>query len=477
MNGTGPANGAPTWNGAHPAGYGDFLHAKRQTAAAVGFNVDPYSLNSRLFQWQGRIAAWAIRRGRAALFLDTGLGKGLLELVWAEQVGRHTAKPVLLVAPLAVSHQLAREALKFRIETPVTVCRSQADVQPGINITNYERLHLFDPEAFGGLSCDESSLLKGDGPLRKGVTDFARRIPFRLAATATPAPNDTQELVNHAEFLGIRSGSEILAEFFTQDGNTTHKWRLKGHAREAFWRWLSGWAVAIRKPSDLGYPDEGFLLPDLRLQHHEVLVEQLQQGQLFAAEAVTLTEQRQSRRLTLAERVARVADLANATEAPFLAWCELNDESSALAKAIRGAVEVRGSDKPEAKEKALLGFTDGSIRVLVSKPSICGFGMNWQHCNQMAFCGLGHSFEQLYQAIRRCYRFGQTEPVTVHLVTAETDGPILRNIERKQAEAGEMIAAIVRHMGDLAAGGGTEREEMEYRPAEPLRLPAWLGAR
>lgn len=458
------------------ADYAAFLAGKRATAPAVGFDVPAGDLNSSLFDWQALIGGWSLRRGRSVLMLDTGLGKGLIQLAWGEQVCKRLERPVLLAAPLAVSHQLAREAGKFNVDIPVRVCRSQADVRFGVNITNYDRLHLFDPYEFGGMATDEASILKGDGPLRKSVTNFAAPIPFRIAASATPAPNDIAELINYAEFLGIREGKEILAEFFTQAENTTHKWRLKGHAREAFWRWLASWAVALRKPSDLGFPDGGFILPPLELIHHAVEVDSADQGRLFAAEAITLKEQRRTRRLTLDERVGICADLATSSPEPFLVWCGLNDESAALTKAIPGAVEVKGADTPEHKERALLGFADGSFRVLVSKPSLAGFGMNWQHCNQMAYCGVDHSQEQLYQSMRRCWRFGQQRPVTAHLVTAETDGAILRNIERKQQEAAEMVASIVRYMGDLRADGQAGREEMEYQPREPLRLPAWLGA-
>lgn len=456
--------------------YEAFLARKVSRAAPVGFDIRPEDLNPHLFPFQRPVTAWAVRRGRAALFLDTGLGKSVCFLDWGEQVIRKTLRPVLILAPLAVSHQIAREGQKFGI--PVKVARHQDECGSGLNVTNYEKLPHFRPDAFGGLVCDESSCLKGDGPLRESVTAFAREIPYRLAASATPAPNDTQEIVNHAEFLGIRSGKEVLAEFFTQDGNTTHKWRVKKWADKGpFWEWLASWAVAVQRPSDLGFSDDGFLLPPLNLSQHTVEVDVVpaEQGALFAVEALTLKDQRAGRRQTLTDRVAVAADLAT-VDRSFLVWCDLNAESEALAAAIPGAVEVKGADSPEHKERAMLGFADGSVRCLVSKPSICGYGMNWQHCADMAFVGLSHSAEQLYQATRRCWRFGQTQAVNVHVITAETDGAIVRNIERKQGEAAEMMRRIIRYQGDLLLAGAASREEQDYRPTQAMRLPRWLGA-
>lgn len=440
--------------------YQSFLASKRVTIAPSGFEVETADTHSMLFPFQQAIVRWALHRGRAAIFADCGLGKTPMQLAWASHVHRHTGRDVLILAPLAVARQTQREGDKFAV--PVTVCRTQADVRPGVNIANYEMLPHFDREAFGGLVLDESSILKAfDGTTRKAITEFGRVIPFRLACTATPAPNDLIELTNHAEFLDVMSGKEIIALFFTQDGNTTHAWRLKGHAREDFWRWMALWSVAVRKPSDLGFSDEGFVLPSLRHYQHEVESAPLD-GHLFATEAQTLQERREARRLSLADRVALAAALVNASDEPWVVWCNLNAESEALAKAIPDAIEVTGSDSPEHKEAALLGFSRGEHRVVVSKPTIAGFGLNWQHCARMVFVGLSDSYEQLYQATRRCWRFGQTRPVDVHLVTAESEGAVVKNIQRKEQQAEEMFASIVSHMAGLSLGKA-ERDEMTYK--------------
>lgn len=438
--------------------YQEFLQQKTLAVPDAGFEVPLSEINAKLFDWQKEIVRWALRRGRAAIFAECGLGKTAMQLEWAKHVCRHTEKPVLILAPLAVAQQTQREGEKFGI--PVTVCRSGDDMKPGINITNYELWNKFPSLDLGGLVIDESSVLKGDGPLRKGLTDVAQGIPYRLAATATPAPNDTEELINHAEFLGIMLGKEILALYFTQDGNTTHKWRLKGHAVEDFWRWMAGWSVALRKPSDLGYSDEGYILPPLRFHQHTVEAS-TPQDKLFQDEARGIQEQRRVRRETLASRVARCAELVNGSDEPWLVWCGLNDEGKALTEAIPGAVEIAGAHSREHKERAILGFLDGSIRVLVTKPEVAGFGLNLQHCAREAFVGLGNSFELYYQAIRRCWRFGQTREVECHIITSEADGPIVRNIERKEQQAAEMMDQLVKHLSvnTLAAAG---RERMEY---------------
>jgi hypothetical protein len=447
--------------------YEEFLARKQVTAPVVGFQVDPDALSPHLFPFQRDCVVWALRRGRAALWQDCGLGKTLQFLTWAEQVVSHSIgpKPVLILAPLGVTHQIVREGEKFGI--PVTVCRSGEDVRPGINVTNYQRLHLFNAGDFSGLVLDESSCLKGDGPLRKGVTEFAESIPYRLACTATPAPNDTEELLNHAEFLGIMRGTEILALYFTQDGNNTHKWRLKGHAKRAFWQWLATWAVALRKPSDLGYPDDGFLLPPLNLHQHTVEVA-LPQDALFQAEAKGIQEQRAVRRQTLQARVDRCRSLVGEPSEKWLIWCDLNDEQDALEEAFGGlCVSVRGTTPDDRKIECEQRWREGDVPVLISKPVLFGHGMNWQHCARMAFVGLGNSYEQYYQAIRRCWRFGQARPVECHVITSEADGPVIRNIERKEREAAEMMQELVREMrGGLGTESAAAREDMVYAEDE-----------
>lgn len=440
--------------------YAEFLNRKRFAVVPVGVEVEASMLSRMLFPFQRDITRWALRRGRAAIFADCGLGKTPMQLEWSRAIVQETGRPVLILAPLAVSRQTRREGEKFGVQ--VHVCRTQGDVRPGVNIANYEMLSHFRPEAFGGIVLDESSILKAfGGVMRKEITDFGRQIPYRLACTATPAPNDLIELTNHAEFLEIMEGKEIIALFFTQDGNTTHRWRLKGHAREDFWRWMASWSVALRKPSDLGYSDEGFVLPPLRF--HQVTVDvATPQSTLFPVEALTLLERQRARRESISDRVRACAERVNGSSEPWVVWCDLNDESGALARAIPDAVEVRGSDSPEHKESAMLDFAEGQVRVLVTKPTIAGFGMNWQHCSQMAFVGLSDSYEQLYQATRRCWRFGQRKPVDVHLITAETEGAVVKNIQRKEMQAAEMMDSIVRHMAGLSLEMA-RREEMTYQ--------------
>jgi DNA modification methylase len=442
--------------------YQTFLDSKRLVAAPAGFEVASEQINPYLFPFQRNIVRWALRRGRAAIFADCGLGKTPMQLEWACHVAVHTDRPVLILAPLAVAQQTAREGEKFGIG--VTVCRCQADVQSGVNVTNYEMLHHFDPQIFGGIVLDESSILKAFGGVMRGqITAFGQQIAYRLACTATPAPNDLVELTNHAEFLDVMSGKEIIALFFTQDGNTTHAWRLKGHAKQDFWRWMASWSVALRRPSDLGYSDDGFVLPELRIEQRTVEAP-APTTTLFPVEALSLQERQQARRESTDARVAACATLVNASDDAWLVWCDLNRESEALAKAIPGAVEVTGSDTPDHKTQAMLDFAEGRIRVLVSKPSICGFGMNWQHCHNVAFVGLSDSYEQFYQAVRRCWRFGQQRPVSVYLITAETEGAVVKNIERKEQQARDMMDNIVAHMADLSLDGtSAERDEMVYR--------------
>lgn len=623
------------------ATYESFLASKRELAVPVGFECA--NVSDRLFPFQRDIVRWACARGRAAIFADCGLGKTPMQLEWARQVHHHTGRRVLILAPLAVSSQTQREGEKFGID--VTACRSGTDVRDGINVTNYERLHLFDPESFGGIVLDESSILKGfDGTMRKQITDFARAIHYRLACTATPAPNDLIEITNHAEFLDVMSGKEILALFFKQDGNTTHAWRLKGHAREDFWRWMASWSVALRRPSDLGYSDEGFVLPPLEM--HEVVVGAAPtSGELFAVHATSLADVRAAQRASLTARVRACFELVTngtnqgavegvqpsllreasreaqragtgvvpteqghdrsgraqglhagilrgepgqvATDSgtecsaqrptkgalrsgrraartrqgadqevlarqpteersaapqevrtdpsgeafaagetgtsvrdlrripdgqaealsgdrplprdgcgsrhplrevqqgagslpgqpgptassstvpddrtPWIIWCNLNAEQSAL-EAVFGdrAISVYGSLSADEKESRLAAWLNGERPILLCKPSIAGFGLNLQRCANVAFVGLSYSYEQFYQAIRRCWRFGQKKPVHAHLVIAENEGAVKQAIERKEKQSMEMMAEIVERMAGLQLEG-QKRDVMEYR--------------
>lgn len=430
-----------------PTSYETFLASKRLEDAPTGIDHDPANLHSDLFGFQREIVAWALRRGRAAIFAATGLGKTPMQLEWA----RHAGETVLIFAPLAVAAQTQREGEKFGID--VRHVHDGAELAPGINVTNYERLERFDPAKIDALVLDESSILKSfDGVTRRKLTEFGRGIPMRLCATATPAPNDYTELGTHAEFLDVMSNREMLSLYFTQDGNTTQKWRLKGHAHDPFWRWVASWAVALNTPGDVGHEDEDarFVLPPLNIE--QIVVDQsdpMAVGTLFAIEASTLAERRDARKATLDERVQAAIDLVAAEpDEQWLLWCDLNAESEALTQAIPGAVEVRGPDDPDSKERALLGFADGSMRVLVTKPSIAGFGMNWQGCARVVFVGLSDSFERYFQAVRRCWRFGQGRPVEVYVVTADTEGAVVRNIERKERQAKKMMEQIVLNMAE-----------------------------
>ncbi|MBW3636336.1 MAG: helicase [Armatimonadetes bacterium] len=444
--------------------YNDFLKSKAIFAESSGFEVAPDAINDQLFPFQKAIVAEALRKGRYAIWADCGLGKTPIQLEWAKHVCRETSGDLLIVAPLAVSSQTAREGTKFGI--PVTICRSQADVRPGINITNYEMLQHFDLSHFAGVVLDESSILKNySGATRNQIIDGFARTPYKLACTATPSPNDHMELGNHAEFLGAMNRTEMLAMFFVHDGGETSQWRLKGHAEEEFWKWVCSWAVMIRKPSDLGYSDEGFDLPPLTMHEHSIESHIVDEGRLFAVEAQTLTERRNARRNSLEGRVEAAAAVASLSDEPFLLWCDLNDEGDALEKLIPGAVQVAGRHSNEFKEKAMLDFAEGRIRVLVSKPGICGAGMNFQICPNVGFVGLSDSYEAWYQAIRRCWRFGQKNEVQCHMFTSQAEGAVVANIKRKEADAEKMAAAMVGHL--KAAGyqtaGKTERSGSNYQ--------------
>lgn len=459
------------------ADYAAFLAGKRITIQPSGFDVAAAAINPKLYQFQRDIAKWALKKGKCALFEDCGLGKSGQQLEWAQQVydNAKARGNVLILAPLAVSRQTKGEGDKFGV--PVTICRQQSEVQPGVNIANYEMIEHFDPSAFAGIVIDESSILKGDGPMRKSITEFASHIPYRLACTATPAPNDHMELGNHAEFLGIMSKSEMLSTFFVHDGGDTSKWRLKGHAEAAFWHWVASWAVMIRKPSDLGYEDGGFELPPIEYHQHTVAAE-WSADYLFPVEAQTLQERQGARRDSLSARVRLCAELVNASDEQWICWTNLNDESKSLAGAIPDAVEVTGSDSIEHKESSAMNFAAGRSRVLVSKGSIFGFGLNFQICHNAAFVGLSDSWESVYQATRRIWRFGQTSKCNIHFITGELEGAVVRNIERKEKQAAEMAVSMIGHMREIntAEIHGTVRETESYKPTRKVEVPSWLTA-
>ena len=456
--GTSPADPArPAPAPADPA-YADFLASKAVRHVPTGLDIVP-ALNPQLFDFQADIVRWALRKGRAAIFADCGMGKTAMQLEWA----KHIPGKVLILAPLAVSTQTVREGQKFHVDCAY----SRTPIDAHVTVTNYEMLDHFNPADYTAVVLDESSILKAyDGKFRTQIIESFRDVPFRLACTATPAPNDHMELGNHAEFLGVMTRTEMLSTFFVHDGGDTSKWRLKGHAEADFWRWMCSWAVMIRKPSDLGYEDGAFILPGLTMHQHVVEAQHTPDGALFAMEATTLQERQQARKLTTIERAQRVADLvATRPDEPWLIWCNLNDESQTVTRMIEDAVEVTGSDSPEAKESRMLGFTAGDHRVLVTKPSIAGFGMNWQHCPNVVFLGLSDSYEQFYQAVRRCWRFGQTREVQCHVITSDIEGAVVANIQRKEADAARMAEEMVSHMHDLNEQEirGTVRTKDEYR--------------
>lgn len=451
--------------------YQNYVSNKTFSHLEAGITDEPW-LPKDIFDFQADCVKWALRRGRAALYLDTGLGKTITQLTWAANVSEFTGQPVLVVAPLCVAQQTVREGFKFGIES--TYIREPTELNESIHVTNYEMLKNFKPEDYSGIVLDESSILKGmDGRMRKQITEFATSIPYRLSCTATPSPNDYMELGTQSEFLGIMSQVEMLAMFFIHDGSDTSKWRLKGHGKHKFWEWLSTWSIVLRHPRDLGYRADGYDLPPV--EYHEHIVETDPTDDLFVSVAQGLQERNEARRDTIDLRVAKAAQIANSYDEPVLIWCHLNDESQKLSSLIAGAIEVTGSMKPADKEKYLLDFTDGHIEKLVSKPKIAGFGMNWQHCSKIVFVGLSDSWESYYQAIRRCWRFGQEDTVTVHIVSSDREGAVLENIKRKEWQNKEMGESMAKQMKKftLAEIKGVEPEKTDYLPAVNFKKPSF----
>ncbi len=418
--------------------YSTFLGAKAREAAPVGVDLDGSEIHPLLYDWQREGVLWALRTGRSALFWDCGLGKTFAQVEWARLSGDRA----LIVAPLSVARQTVRESRK--IEVDVHYVRAGADVDgPGVWITNYELADRFDASLFDAVVLDESSILKNvDGKTRARLIETYRTVPRRLACTATPAPNDVSELTNHAEFLGVMSRAEMLAAYFVND---ERDWRLKGHAAEPMFRWMASWAQAARRPSDFGYPDDGWELPPLRIVPEVVDSALAADGQLFPTSLGGVGGRAQVRKATLADRCERAAELADDGN-QWIVWCGLNDEATRAADLIDGAVNVEGGWAPDDKAAALESFQDGGIRVLITKPSIAGFGMNFQQCSRMAFLGLSDSYESYYQAIRRCWRFGQTEPVHAHVVVSGLESQIAANVQRKEREAAAMTERLIRHM-------------------------------
>lgn len=448
--------------------YNKFLENKTFVLESKGFDVDKDELNKNMYEFQKDIVRWSLAKGRASNFADCGLGKTIMQLEWANQIQKKTNGKVLVIAPLAVAEQTKREGEKFGIES--RVCDSNEDVSYGINITNYEKLERFTAKDFSGVVLDESSILKSyTGKIRTKIIDNFRNVPYKLACTATPAPNDYMELGNHSEFCGAMTRAEMLSMFFVHDGGQTSKWRLKGHANDIFWQWMSSWSVFIDNPINLGYQMDGYDLPKLNVK--EIIVD----GEHTINESLTLTERRVARKETLKLRCEAAAELVNNSDEQWLVWCDMNDESKLLHELIEQSEEVKGSDKQQHKTDAMLGFSDGNVKALVTKPSIAGFGMNWQNCHNMIFTGLSDSYEKYYQALRRCWRFGQEHDVNVYIIISKKEGAVKENIERKQEDFRKMQKAMTELTKEITKKElkSTCRISTPYHPEKDMILPNW----
>lgn len=453
--------------------YQEFLKTKELRAEACGFDIDRDSITPMAFDYQKDIIAWACKKGKCAILTGCGTGKTLMLLEWGRAVHEHTGKPVMIVSPLSVVEQTRREAEKFGI-CAVKVCRHADDVVNGVNITNYEMIEHFDASVFSGVVLDESSILKSfTGKYKTLLTDMFCRTHYRLLCTATIAPNDYTEIGTSCEFLGIMSRVEMLATYFIHDGGDTSKWRLKKAGMNKFWEWFATWAIYFNSPLDLGYSGDGYELPALNI-HRVITKSEIRENELLVTLASTLDERRAARKDSMDERTDRAAALAD-NDDQWLLWCDYNDESDMLKRKTANSVEVKGSDEPEFKAKASMDFADGAIHALVSKPSIFGFGCNFQSCHNMVFCGLSDSYERFYQAVRRCWRFGQKKPVDVYIILSEREMNVLDNIQRKQRQMDEMQRQMTALMRDVTLSEiqHTTRITTDYRPAERMEIPSW----
>lgn len=454
--------------------YEQFLKDKRLIDKPTGFTPGP--LHEALFPFQRDCVKWGLKRGRACFWEDCGLGKTIQQLEWSNKAVKHTKLPGLITAPLNVLEPTAAEAKKFGFN--FEIASSAEDVKRNTTyVTNYEKLHKFDLSVFGSAAIDESSILKAfDGKTRNQIIQGFSRTPFKSAWSATPAPNDFMELGNQAEFVGAMSRTEMLSMFFVHDGGDTSQWRLKGHAQEAFWKWLCSWAVNIRKPSDLGYSDDGFILPPLEFKEHIVESSAQSAGFLFPMPASSMAERRDARRGSISERCALTAEIAG-QHSKAIIWCNLNSEQDAVAKILgNSCVSIQGSTPHEDRVGMEKSWRLGNIPFLVSKDSIFGWGSNWQHCDTVIYCGLSDSWESFYQTVRRCWRFGQKKPVTAHIVISNLEGAVLANIKRKQADADRMAAEMVKHMSVISSAEirGIKKTETSYKPNMKMIIPEWL---
>lgn len=450
--------------------YEEFLKTKEYKYQNTGFDVDLDDLNENLFDFQKQIVKWALKKGRCALFLDTGLGKTICQLEFANQVCKKENGKALIIAPLAVSKQTKQEGEKFGIQ--VNICRTQKDVKDGINITNYEMLHHFEPKEFVCVVLDESSILKATlGKMANEIIDTFRFTRYKLACTATPSPNDYTEFGNHCEFLNVMSRVEMLATFFINDAKE-NQWRMKKHAESKFWEWLATWAMVVKNPKDIGYPDERYNLPKLNIE--QIVVDsKAKAGQLIAGVAKDLSERREARKESMQDRVAVVQDLIKDMDS-CLVWVDFNDESELIKKTCN-MVEVKGSDTDQHKEDSMLGFANSNIKFLVSKPSICGFGMNFQKCHNMIFCGISDSYEKFYQAVRRCYRFGQDKEVNVYVIISRREMSVLNNIKKKQAQHDRMSQEMVDRTSEILKNEihSTKKITEDYIAEQIVKMPKW----
>lgn len=448
--------------------YLEFLKSKRFVLESSGFDIDKSELNHMLYEFQKDIVRWALKKGKACIFADCGLGKTPMQLSWAYQVHKHTDGKILILAPLAVADQTKREAEKFGYAAKVV--EKQEDCISGINITNYEKLDRFVANEFVGIVLDESSILKSySGKVRTAIIQNFHEVPYKLACTATPAPNDYMELGNHSEFCGVMTRAEMLSMFFVHDGGETSKWRLKGHAEDVFWQWLATFSVFVDNPNNIGYDIDGYNLPPINIK--EIIVD----GDAPAAETLTLTERRRARKDSLQLRCEQAAELVNNSDEQWLVWCDLNDESHKLHELITDSVEVQGSDKDTHKSSSMLNFSKGEVKCLVTKPKIAGFGMNWQNCHNMIFTGLSDSYEQFYQALRRCWRFGQENPVNVYIIISAKEGCVKENIERKQTDFLKMQSEMTELTKEITKKElrSTCRISTPYEPHIKMELPKW----
>ena len=423
--------------------YREFLAKKKQSNVVAGFDVGDITYG--LFDFQQAIVKWACKRGRAGIFADTGLGKTAMQLAWADQVMRETSGRVLILAPLCVAQQTVSEGARIGVD--VAYARKSDDAKGMIVITNYEMMDHFNPADFVGVVLDESSILKSlTGKIRTSLIENFQKTPYRLSCTATPSPNDFMELGNQSEFLGVMTRAEMLATYFIHDGGDTSKWRLKGHGKTKFWEWMATWAICISSPADIGFDGSRYILPGLEIHQHTIEAQFIPDGHLFPVVAKTLSDRRSAKRSSLNDRIKLAADIINSSDEYFIIWCHLNDESSELKKLIPHAEEVYGSLDFDEKEARINRFSFGKSKNIITKPSITGFGLNWQHCHNMIFVGMDDSYESYYQAVRRCYRFGQKNKVNVHIISSESEGEVKKNIERKAAQADEMSRQMVAHM-------------------------------